>query len=601
MQRARRRRRPVRRRDQRRRRAGRHRPRRPAVRSPSTSAGWPRCGRWTCRRRWSPWGRACAGRRWRTRSPRDGPEPRPPAAELGVRHPRWLRGHPVGRAVLHRRRPLRRPRRGAHARHAVRGAGARATRRPRRPGPDLLGLALGSEGTLGVITELRTAGAADAVGERLRGLGVPLVGRGAGRARSGWPATTCCPTSSRPSRPGRDPRQPAHGRRRRCAGAARHAEGPPARGRLHARGRLGGVASAGPRAVAGRRPRCSGRACGAAGAAGSGSRGASTGSPAPYLRDRLLDAGPAGGDRWRPRPPGRRCPPSTTPSAGPCGSPWPADGRPAAGHDATSRTATRPAPRCTCTVLGRPRRRPADPAVADRQAGGHRRAAGRRRARSPTTTPSAPTTARGWSARSGRSASRCCARSSSAWTPTGICRPRRPPPRRPRRGVPPCEVSSPIGAPPVQLQNAWPKLNTPSGSTGRLHRPQPAARASPAGRPRATSSGPLETSPRRLMQSARRHFQGSSALRAPAQADQRGPPRPAPASPGPSTSSSHGTSRPRDGVGHLRPAAGRPPAELSAARRSPAAKAGPGPGHGQQRVDRLLRQVTPAAPRPRCA
>ena len=63
-------------------------------------------------------------------------------------------------------------------------------------------------------------------------------------------------------------------------------------GRLHARGRLGGVADAGPRAVAGGGLGAPGEPGGAAGQPGRGVVAqAHRPFSAPYLRDRLLDAG----------------------------------------------------------------------------------------------------------------------------------------------------------------------------------------------------------------------------------------------------------------------------------------------------------------------
>ena len=170
----------------------------------------------------------------------------PPAAELGVRHPRRLRRDPLGRAELHRRRPVRRPGRRPDPGHAVRRAGARASA-GHAAGPDLLGLALGSEGTLGVHHRAAPAGAA-----RGRRAAPTRAGRSAagppGSPRcSSWPGTTCCPTSSgcpTPTRPGRT----CSWRRAPAPGAARHARARGARRRLPAGARLGGAArhGAGP-------------------------------------------------------------------------------------------------------------------------------------------------------------------------------------------------------------------------------------------------------------------------------------------------------------------------------------------------------------------
>ena len=157
-------------------------------------------------------------------------------------------------------------------------------------GPDLLGLALGSEGTLGVITELR-----------LRVRPKPHPAHYEGWAFRSWAAGLAglqrlarhdlLPDVVRLSDP-----DETRANLLMAAGAGARA----LRGTLRARGRgegcllvrrLGGAARPSSARGRGRRPRCCGRAARCGWAAGSGSRGASTGSPRPYLRDRLLDAG----------------------------------------------------------------------------------------------------------------------------------------------------------------------------------------------------------------------------------------------------------------------------------------------------------------------
>ena len=185
-------------------------------------------------------------------------------------------------------------------------------------GPDLLGLALGSEGALGVITELTAAGATQAARRRTTRAGPSAPGRPGWPRCSASPATTCCPTSSGSPTPTRRgptcswPPAPGPGP---CAAAC----APGVTGTAACwswAGRACPTWSA--PASAPRRP-CCGRAARSGWAGGSASPGRSTGSRARTCATGSWTAG-CWSRRWRPRPPGRRCPRSTTPSAGPCAS-----------------------------------------------------------------------------------------------------------------------------------------------------------------------------------------------------------------------------------------------------------------------------------------
>ena len=186
-------------------------------------------------------------------------------------------------------------------------------------GPDLLGLALGSEGTLGVITELTLRVRPQAAELVLRGLVVPHVAGRAGRPAAAGAARPAA--RRRPAvRRRRDEGQPADGLRRRaprpCAAACStrgHGEG------CLLVARLGGAARPGPRPAEGGVVPAARRRGDPAGPPGRGvveeppvrrarTCGTSSWTPACWWR------------RWRRRPPGRRCPPCTTPSAGPCAS-----------------------------------------------------------------------------------------------------------------------------------------------------------------------------------------------------------------------------------------------------------------------------------------
>ena len=155
-------------------------------------------------------------------------------------------------------------------------------------GPDLLGLALGSEGTLGVITELTLRVRPKPRASSYEGWSFRSW---AGRARRAAAAGPARPAARRRPAvgPGRDAGQPAAGRRRRRPGAARHAARP-----RHGDGCLLVVGWEGLPTIVrarGRRP----RVLRDGGAVRLGRRvGESWRShrfAAPYLRDRLLDAG----------------------------------------------------------------------------------------------------------------------------------------------------------------------------------------------------------------------------------------------------------------------------------------------------------------------
>ena len=306
-------------------------------------------------------------------------------------------------------------------------------------GPDLLGLALGSEGTLGVITELTPAGAPQA-GRPASYEGWSFRSWAAGLAALQQLAPARPAARHRPAlRPRRDPRQPAHGRRHRRPGRCAARSGP------------AGTATAACSCSAGRGcPRSSGPGRSAAAAllrdGGAIRLGHKVGESwkshrfqAPYLRDKLHGRRPAGGDpgdrghldgaahRLRRRPPG------------PAGVADPR-GTASAGHE--PRLARLPDRRLAVRHRARrPRRRRCPSSSGSPPSGRRPTRCWPPAARSPTTTPSAPTTGPGWSARSGRSASRCCARSSSAWTrrasatPASCCPNSRAPQRLPGRSA----------------------------------------------------------------------------------------------------------------------------------------------------------------------
>ena len=388
-----------------------------------------------------------------------GPHLRPPAAELGVRHPRRLRGHPLGRAELHRRRPLRRPGRRRSPSRRRPASWSWATRPATAAGPDLLGLALGSEGTLGDHHRADAAGPPQA-----RDLRATRAGRSApGPAGPGGAAAAGAARPAARHRPAlrrrRDPGQPAHGRRRRRARPARQPQGPRA------------TATAACSSSAGRACR---RWSGPAGrppppllADGGAIRlGRKVGESwkshrfaAPYLRDKLLDGG--------------LLVETLETAATWAALPTVYDAVRRALRESLTRDGRRPlimshvshgyptGASLYVTVLA-----DRDDALPIQQwlrpSGPPPTRCWAPAARSPTTTPSAPTTAPGWSARSARSASRCCARSRSGWTRRASATPASC--SRLRDAV---DRGGGLQITP-DAQIAWPKEKTPAGSTVRL-------------------------------------------------------------------------------------------------------------------------------------
>ena len=154
----------------------------------------------------------------RSRSPRDsgpgltGPEAEAALGALGATlgplpavlrggHDRGVRRHALGRPGLERVRPLRRDRHLYRAGRARPGGSGRAQIPHTAAGPSLRELVLGSEGTLGVITEVSCRVRPAPASARLRGLDRRETSRPAGRSsgtsRSGMRRPTCSASPTR--------------------------------------------------------------------------------------------------------------------------------------------------------------------------------------------------------------------------------------------------------------------------------------------------------------------------------------------------------------------------------------------------------------------
>ena len=234
------------------------------------------------------------------------------AAELRVGDGRRLRGDALGRPGVDGLRPLRRARRRACAARRRRASWRRSTAPASAAGPDLRALVLGSEGTLGAITELtlRVRPVADASGATRAG----CCGRSTTAARRCAALAQAEAGAGRRAAVGRG--RDAHDARVRRAGAG-CARGVPASaaGRLPARDRLGGRRAGGRRAPARARPRGAALVRRApARPPARARRGAPRASPARTCATRCSTAA-CSSRRSRRRRPGRGSAPSTRPCA----------------------------------------------------------------------------------------------------------------------------------------------------------------------------------------------------------------------------------------------------------------------------------------------